>query len=64
MTEVKDIKVEIMLAEIEGAGITFPKSLELLGSKNIWIADTGASNHMTFDKTGASNIRKGDLSVT
>ena len=35
-----------------------PASIELLSDPNIWVFDTGASNHFTMSKLGATNIRE------
>ena len=44
----------VHLAEI----MEIPASIELLSDPNIWVFDTGASNHFTMSKLGATNIRE------
>ena len=46
-------KMEIALA---GADIKFSAVYDVLKSADIWIADTGASNHTTFCKSGMTNF--------
>jgi hypothetical protein len=38
--------------------MTFPQKQELLSDPNVWIRDTGATQHMTAFKKGMTNIRK------
>ena len=41
----------------------FPGSLELLKSADIWIGDTGATNHTTFSKEGSKNVKESSIST-
>ena len=41
----------------------FPGNLELLKSADIWIGDTGATNHTTFSKEGAKNVEESSMST-
>ena len=41
----------------------FPGSMELLKSADIWIGDTGATNHTTFSKEGAKNVKESSIST-
>ena len=38
--------------------LEMPVSFELLKQKDIWICDTGASTHSTYNKEGATNERQ------
>ena len=39
-------------------------NFEILKDAEIWIADTGASNHSTFSRTGSINVIESDLGMT
>ena len=41
----------------------FPSSMELLKSSDIWIGDMGATNHTTFSKEGAKNVKESTIST-
>ena len=43
--------------------LNVPKVAELLRDPDIWIADTGASNHSTWSDHGAENVRETGLSA-
>ena len=51
--------MELQLAEVEQ--IQFPASLDLLDDREVWIADTGASNHSTPYKFGSINEQPSDV---
>ena len=37
--------------------------MELLKSPDIWIGDTGATNHTTFSKEGGKNVKESSIST-
>ena len=41
----------------------FPGSTELLKSSGIWPGDTGATNHTTFSKENAKNVKESTIST-
>ena len=51
--------MELQLAAAEQ--LEFPATMELLKDKEVWIADTGASNHTTPWKDGAINKRPSNV---
>ena len=52
-TPSSETRVEMLMS-----GIEFPHDLQLLRDPNIWIADTGATQHMTSHTRGLINLRR------
>ena len=53
---------EFSLADVSQMTIT--GNFEILKDPEIWIADTGTSNHSTFSRTGVINVIESDLGMT
>ena len=60
----EELNIHSMLANQMGMDFSlatpqqaFPGSMELLKSPDIWIGDTGTTNHTTFSKDGANNVK-------
>ena len=51
---------ELVLADVKQ--LEFAATMELLKDKEIWIADTGASNHSTFNDDGCVNKKTSNIS--
>jgi hypothetical protein len=49
---------EIAGATVAAVGIAFPDDIAMLSDRNIWIGDTGASSHSTFDSTGLIDVKQ------
>ena len=56
MTSVRDKYEEWALQAL-------PSSVKELRNKDLWIADSGASTHLTFDDTAMINKRKNNIKV-
>ena len=51
---------ELVLADVKQLEVA--ATMELLKDKEIWIADTGASNHSTFNDDGWVNKKPSNIS--
>ena len=66
----EELDIHSMLASQMGTNFSFanpqqafPGSMELLKSSDIQIGDTGATNHTTFSKDGAKNVKESSIAT-